>query len=155
MSKRILYLPKNFYPSFWCKMFPRWQRTNYYYYFLWGRGRRTCGMRKFLSKGLILHYSSGLCCSSDNARSLTHWATKELLYLIFTIVEILMDITSYPTNKNTQGRWGRIILEIWSDPPSQCLETLGTLGCHVPANHFLLKSQMKAEPDSFLLVFDR
>ena len=39
---------------------------------------RTCGRQKFLSQGWNLHHSSHPSHCSDNARSLTHWATGEL-----------------------------------------------------------------------------
>ena len=41
-----------------------------------------CGMWKFSGQGLNPSHSSSLSHCSDNARSLTHYATKELLYCI-------------------------------------------------------------------------
>ena len=38
-----------------------------------------CGMRKFQGRGLRPHHSCNQIHSSDNAGSLTHWATRELL----------------------------------------------------------------------------
>ena len=40
----------------------------------------THGMWKFLGQGSNLHHSSDPSCSRNNARSLTHWATRELLW---------------------------------------------------------------------------
>jgi len=42
-----------------------------------GGGGYLCGMQKFLGQGS--NHSSGLSRSSDNARALTWWATRELL----------------------------------------------------------------------------
>ena len=39
----------------------------------------TCGMQEFLGQGLNSCHSSDLSHSNDNIRSLTHWATTELL----------------------------------------------------------------------------
>ena len=39
----------------------------------------TCGVWKFPGQGMNPHYSSDLSYSSDNARYLTAWATKEIL----------------------------------------------------------------------------
>ena len=48
----------------------------------------TQDMQNFLGQGLNLCYSSDLSHSSDNAGSLTHWASRELLgkYLLSTSV---------------------------------------------------------------------
>ena len=43
----------------------------------------THDMWKLLGLGLNLYHSSDLNLSSDNTRSLTHYATRELLYFIF------------------------------------------------------------------------
>ena len=43
----------------------------------------TCSMRKFLSQGSDPRHSSNSCQSSDKARSLTHWATRELSFSFF------------------------------------------------------------------------
>ena len=48
-------------------------------FFGWARG-----MWKFLCQGSSLCCRSDLSHSSDNARSLTHWATRELLILFLT-----------------------------------------------------------------------
>ena len=49
--------------------------TSLYFYFLFGS---IPAMGKFPSQGLNLHHSSDPSCCSDNARSLTHCAMREL-----------------------------------------------------------------------------
>ena len=48
-------------------------------------------MQKFLGQGLNQHYSSDQSHSSDKVGSLTHWATRELLYFAFLKEDIVLD----------------------------------------------------------------
>ena len=41
-------------------------------------GGYTCSIWKFLGQGWYLCHSSNLSCCSDNARTLTHYTTREL-----------------------------------------------------------------------------
>ena len=49
----------------------------------------TCGRQKFLGRGLNLCHCSNLSHSSDNAGSLIHWATRELLLSLSGLVWVL------------------------------------------------------------------
>ena len=54
-------------------------------FFFWGGGLHTHGMLKFPGQGLNSHHSSNPSCSSDNAGSLTHWATTRLWKIHFKL----------------------------------------------------------------------
>lgn len=53
------------------------REIKHFNYIFWILGGCALGMKKFLGQG------SNLCHSSDNARSLTHCATRELQYISF------------------------------------------------------------------------
>ena len=58
----------------------------YFLSFYFGRAHSMC---KFLRQGWKLQCSSDLSHSRDHTRSLSHWATRELPFLVFLIIAIL------------------------------------------------------------------
>ena len=72
----------------------------------------TCSMWRFPGQGSNLSYSSNLSHNSDNARSLTHWATTELLILV-----ALKVLSCFTKKKCADGSDGVLLwfsgLKIW------------------------------------------
>ena len=94
------------------------------------------GMQKFPGQGSNMHHSSHLSSCSDNAGSLTHWATREHLNLFFKLSELQFIYQQHGNNYSTyfMGTSGRVEEMMYAKPfeqslaPSECSEILVLFG---------------------------
>ena len=72
------------------------------------------GIWKIPGQGSKLHHSSNPSCCSDNAGSLTHWATRELPLPVFMLASNICTYQGFETCSNIWYGWSAVIAFFFS-----------------------------------------